>query len=243
MNIISDKVYRNTYVYYIKRVVIRSIPVYVIALLLGVMVCVYYKGSYSSYYSSNASIKKQQSEYEDYQENMGKPLKMGDYMLYIFKGIEPVDKNVSADKKIELPVTYLAIVIMCAFIVGINVGDKDDYVVLCFSKSRRVWLTGKLSGMYIGGIIIIMELLLVAAVISGGKTGFASYDSAYLVRYDYNRMTNFFAVMAVIFSMVMSVVMLITLQFMISVVIGQIEGYISIIALSVAAIFINSSLR
>ena len=43
MNIISDKVYRNTYVYYIKRVVIRSIPVYVIALLLGVMVCVYYK--------------------------------------------------------------------------------------------------------------------------------------------------------------------------------------------------------
>ena len=78
MNIISDKVYRNTYVYYIKRVVIRSIPVYVIALLLGVMVCVYYKGSYSSYYSSNASIKKKQSEYEDYQENMGKPLKMGD---------------------------------------------------------------------------------------------------------------------------------------------------------------------
>ena len=50
-----------------------------------------------------------------------------------------------------------------AFIVGINVGDKDDYVVLCFSKSRRVWLTGKLSGMYIGGIIIIMELLLVAS--------------------------------------------------------------------------------
>ena len=30
MNIISDKVYRNTYVYYIKRVVIRSIPVYII---------------------------------------------------------------------------------------------------------------------------------------------------------------------------------------------------------------------
>ena len=169
MNIISDKVYRNTYAYYIKRVVIRSIPVYIIALLLGIMVCVYYKGSYSSYYSSNASIKKQQSEYEDYQESIGKPLKMGDYMLYIFKGIEPIDKNVPADKKIELPVTYLAIIIMCAFIVGINVGDKDDYVVLCFSKSRNVWLTGKLSGMYISGIVIIMELILVVAVISGGK--------------------------------------------------------------------------
>lgn len=71
---------------------------------------------------------------------MGKPLKMGDYMLYIFKGIEPVDKNVSADKKIELPVTYLAIVIMCAFIVGINVGDKDDYVVLCFQSQGECGL-------------------------------------------------------------------------------------------------------
>lgn len=240
MNIISDKVYRNTYVYYIKRVVIRSIPVYIIALLLGIMVCVYYKGSYSSYYSSNASIKKQQSEYEDYQEGIGKPLKMGDYMLYIFKRIEPIDKNVPADKKIELPVTYLAIIIMCAFIVGINVGDKDDYVVLCFSKSRNVWLTGKLSGMYISGIVIIMELILVVAVISGGKTGFASCESAYLVRYDYNKMTGFFSVMAVILSMVMSVVMLITLQFMISVILGQIEGYISITALSVAAIFVDS---
>ena len=78
----------------LKRVVIKKHTVYhLIALLLGVMVCVYYKGSYSSYYSSNASIKKHESEYEDYQENMGKPLKMGDYMLYIFKGIEPVDKK------------------------------------------------------------------------------------------------------------------------------------------------------
>ena len=46
--------------------------------------------------------------------------------------------------------------------------------------------------------------------------------------------------MAVILSMVMSVVMLITLQFMISVILGQIEGYISITALSVAAIFVDS---
>ena len=103
-----------------------------------------------------------------------------------------------------------------------------------------MWLTGKLSGMYISGIVIIMELILVVAVISGGKTGFASCESAYLVRYDYNKMTGFFSVMAVILSMVMSVVMLITLQFMISVILGQIEGYISITALSVAAIFVDS---
>ncbi len=38
---------------------------------------------------------------------MGKPLKMGDYMLYIFKGIEPVDKNVSADKRLNFPLHIL----------------------------------------------------------------------------------------------------------------------------------------
>lgn len=243
-----SEISKKTCVYYMRRVIVKNIHVYVAVLFLGILVCVYYKGNYRAYYNSvnnTTYVYKESGDRvaQNEQENetaVVKELKAGDYMLYLFKGLEPIDKNVSGDKKMELPAIYLSIVIMCALIVGLNVGDKDDYVVMCFSKSREMWINGKLAGMYISVIIVIMELLVTTVFAAGGKTGFASYNSAYLIRYDYNRLDSLTAVILVVLSMIITLMMMVTLQFMLSLIAGQIAGYVCIIALSVMAIFVNS---
>ena len=214
------------------KLVKKSIPMFIAVFIFAGMVCIYYRGKYMDY--NEGLIARHENVTESIPD-----LQTNDYILYMFRGMELIDKA-NPDDKVDIPILYVGLAAIFSYIVFACLIQKDDYIIISYSGSRKRWLVGRMLGIVIDIFVIILEFVLAALIFGKGKLGFMSQESSYLIAYDFNKVTSMGIMFKMLFTFFLTVTAISMLQIMITVIVDMIPAFLVSIAVYIISLFYNS---
>lgn len=210
---------RYLFMYNLRYILKNSVVMIMLVMGFAILACVYYRGKFMQGFTGS--------------------LFSMDYMLYLFKGADIVNAS-QISAKMDIPIMYIGMALAFSYIVGRSMYSDNDHIILTYSKSRTGWYTGKVAGLFSAVLLVVGLITLTGCIFGGFNMLFYSNDTAYLIQYDYNKITgagDMFLYIGVIYLTYMAVVML---QVIISLLFNSIAGFVLAMAVYVMSIFINN---
>lgn len=210
---------RSLLLYNVKSILKSSIGVILLVLGFAVMVSMYYHSQFS--------------------QRTGENMHSFDYLLYLFKGADIINRNLIS-AKLDIPVMYLGMALGVSYITGRSLYSENDHIILTYSQSRNGWLNSKVAGYMICSFMIIAGVTFTGGMAGGFDMTFYSQDNSFLIQYDYNKITGVWQMLVYIGTIYITYMSVMMLQIMLSLLINRITGFICVMALYIASVFINT---